>query len=484
MRAPLKNVIHVFWLTLSILMVGCFNLTPDYQSPDLNTAVPPTYEQTPVELTLPLIEDQWWQAFNDPKLSRLVDEALQNNWDLKQAAARVLEVRALYIQTRADLFPNIDIDALAERRRFGGGNIERAPTLNNYELSAPATFEIDLWSKLTSQTRAAWLDLLTEEENRRTIAQSVVAETISLYLQTEFFERRLQIAYQTVDTFERSLEFVNIRYRRGLTSELDVRQARRVLAEAQGLIPEIKQDLGTTQQQLAILIGRYPTTDPPRQQPDDYYKQLPPVPPGMPSELLLRRPDIRAAENRLKALNERVGAAIADRFPAITILGNYGWRNDEFNNLFDHISNIWNLTGTVTQPIFDAGRLKARQRAAEARFQQGVADYANTVLAAFSEVEGALLTRKRQLERRQWVNDFLSEARATQRVAQNRYIRGLVDYLDVLDAQRTRFQAEDDLVQVDLTLLTNRVSLYRALGGNWADPGMVPVRDDGIFFKF
>jgi len=201
-------------------------------------------------------------------------------------------------------------------------------------------------------------------------------------------------------------------------------------------------------------------------------------------EEVLKRPDIRAAEARLEALTQRIGSAKAARFPAITLTGNYGWNSDETNGLFKSDSLIWNFSRGVVQPLMDAGRLKARQRGVEAQYEQAVSDYADTVLNAFAEVEGALLIRKKQLERRQRELRFLEEARATQRVAQNRYLRGLVVYLDVLDAQQTRFTAEDNLALVDLNILTNRVNLHRALGGSWAVPEPIVVKGDGPFFEF
>jgi multidrug efflux system outer membrane protein len=347
-----------------------------------------------------------------------------------------------------------------------------------------ALFEIDLWSRLAKASRAAWNDILVDEENRRTIAQTLVAETINLYLQIEAFERRLQIAAESIAAFSRSLQFVETRYRRGLTSALDVRQARRILAGAQTRVPELQQQLGITQQQLSILLGRYPQTRPARPQPADYYRQPEPVPTGLPSTLLRQRPDIRSAEIRLQALNEQIGAAKADRFPKITLTGSYGWNADGKDRLFKSDSVIWNFARGVVQPIVDADRLKARQRGVEAQYQQAVSDYAKSILNAFAEVEGALLTRQKQLERRQREVIFLDEARATQRVAQNRYIKGLIQYLDVLDAQQTRFTAEDNLAQVDLSILTNRVNLHRALGGSWAVPQPIKLQRDGYFFDF
>ena len=194
------------------------------------------------------------------------------------------------------------------------------------------------------------------------------------------------------------------------------------------------------------------------------------MPSGLPSDLLLRRPDIRAAEANLRALNAKIGVAKANRFPKITLTGSFGYSSGELDRLFIPGNNLWNIAFGALQPIFDAGRLKAGQCAAEAQFQQGMVDYAKTVLTAFYEVESALLTRKEQMERRGKMLDFLAEARATQKVAENRYERGLTDYLTVLDAQRTRFQAEESLVLVELTILSNRVTLHRALGGGWGEP--------------
>jgi len=466
-------------------LVGCINLGPHYQRPDVNVQIPEFYQSDAVKSDGDAVmTDRWWHDFNDPELNRLVEAVLRYNWDLKQAAARILEARAQYVQISADRWPQVNFDYDWDQRHFGGVNVGRGRTITTHQVSFLALFEIDLWSRLAKASRAAWNEILADEENRRTIAQTLVAETISLYLQIEAFERRLQIAAESIAAFERSLQFVETRYRRGLTSALDVRQARRILAGAQIRVPELQQQLGITQQQLSILLGRYPQTRPARLQPSDYYRQPQPVPTGLPSDLLRRRPDIRAAELRLQALNEQIGAAKADRFPKITLTGSYGWNADGKDRLFKSDSVIWNFARGVVQPLVDADRLKARQRGVEAQFQQAVSDYANTILNAFAEVEGALLTRQKQLERRQREVVFLDEARATQRVAQNRYIKGLVQYLDVLDAQQTRFTAEDNLAQVDLNILTNRVNLHRALGGSWAVPQPIKLQRDGYFFDF
>jgi multidrug efflux system outer membrane protein len=429
---------------------------------------------------MPQPDDQWWRVFNDPELNHIVEEVLQNNLDIKIATAAVLEVRAQLVQSRADRLPKVDLNAEGQRRQrptIGLSTGETFTTTTNiYDFSLPASFEIDLWGRLARAEEAGRGNLLEAEENRLTVAQTVVAEAVTLYLQMESFERAIEIAERLVESFRRSLTLVESRYKRGLTSVLDVRQARRVLAGAQATLPSLRQDLGTTQQALAVLLGRYPKTRPPRLQPEDYYKRLDPVPPGLPSELLLRRPDIRVAEAQLVALNALVGVAKASRFPRIVLTGTYGYTSDALDRLFKPENELWSIALGITQPLFDAGKLQAGQRAAEARYQQGVVTYAKTVLTAFAEVEGAFLTREEQLQRRDYVVKFLREAREAQRIAESRYEKGLVDFLTVLDTQRTRFQAESDLVEVDFVLLNNRVNLHRALGGGWADPGPVMVK--------
>jgi len=473
---------RVLALTTYFFLYGCINLGPEYQRPDLGIQVPESYEFGPTAKQPLEVEDRWWEIFADRELNQLVEDALKYNWDIKQAAARILEVRARYVQVRSDRFPAVDVGGIKDRRQIIGGGSGDQSIVDTYDLTAAASFELDLWSKLKKASRAAWEDILREEENRRTVAQAVVAETITLYLGMEAIERRLQIAEQSIEAFRQSLQFVEIRYRRGLISVLDVRQASRVLAGSETLVPQLEQDLGIIQQQLAVLLGRYPQTQAPRRQPEDYFKRLSPVPPGLPSDLLMRRPDIRAAEAQLRSLNDLVGVAKAARLPRITLTGEYGWTSDDLNKLLRTDNILWNLTAGIVQPIFDAGRLKAGQRAAEARYEQGVAEYVKAVLDAFVDVERALLTRELQLDRREREITFLTEARATQRVAENRYVKGLINYLDVLNAQITRFQAEDNLVLVDLNILQNRVALHRALGGSWAEPEPLQIRDDGIFF--
>jgi len=452
-------------LSVSVAFTGCVKMGPDFTKPDMGPRVRASYQHVISGAGTGQIADRWWTAFNDPELDRLVEGVWSGNLDIKKALAAISEVQSYFVQSRADRFPNLQIQGTAGRQRILPGIESDA-----YTLSLPASFEIDLWGRLARAEEAALATLLKTEENARTAAQTIISEAIALYFQIESLERRIQITKQSIESYRRNLSFVERRYEGGVASILDLRQARRALAQAEASLPSLRQELGIRQQNLAVLSGRYPETRSARTQPKDYFRLPTPVPPGLPSDLLLRRPDIRAAEANLRALNAKIGVAKASRFPTIKLTGTFGYSSNELDRLFVPGSSVWNITSGALHPLFNAGKLKAGQRATEAQFRQGMADYARTVLSAFSEVESSLLTRKEQIEKREKVLTFLSEARATQRVAENRYERGLAGYLTVLDAQQARFQAEESLVLVELAILSNRVTLHRSLGGGWGDP--------------
>jgi len=472
--------LNVFLICLIAGVLGCTGMGPVYERPDLGLTVPAFWNQGVAKSRGPVADDRWWEAFGNSDLDQLVQDVLARNLDIREAAERVLEVRARLTSSRADRFPKIGLEAGARRQRQTvttsvptlAGVVQRQErvTMDSHNLSLPASFELDLWGRLARAEEAAREDLLQAEENRLTVAQGVVAEAVGLFLEMEALERRLHITRQRIANYRSSLALVERRYEHGLTSILDVRQARRALASAQASLPPLRQTLGERQHDLAVLAGRYPKVLEPQDLSEGHASLPGPVPSGIPSDILLRRPDIRAAEAALRALNARVGEAMANRFPRISLTGSFGYSSETLDLLLKPESELWNIALGITTPVFEAGRLRAAQRAAEARYRQGVVSYARTVLEAFSEVESALLARREQLERRDRVLAFLEEARATQEVAEARYNRGLVDYLNVLEAVQTRYQAEEDVVLVNLSLLTNRVALHRALGGGWASP--------------
>ena len=397
---------------------------------------------------------------------------MKHNFDLHMAMARVIEFRARLERARANRWPVVNLDAGAERQRLStidpifGHKVSR--TTDSFNISLPASYEVDLWGRLSGLESAARARLLKEEENLQVVAQSIVAETVSRYIQLWSLVRRQDYLQETVATLKDSLETVERRYSQGLAKSLDVRQARRTLAQAEAGLPVIADELVKVRHQLAVLAGRYPNLELFQGADVLDYDKLPPVPPGLPAQLLSRRPDIRAAEAELLALHSEVGAAYASRFPRITLTGSLGYASHELSELLKPESWFWRLAAGIVQPLIDGGRLKADQEIAEARFRQAVAGYAKTVLVAFAEVEASLASRRSLLDRRQRLATLVREAQATLETARKRYRQGLMDYLAVLDAQKVLITSRLDLVEADQALYQNRINLYRALGGGWA----------------
>jgi multidrug efflux system outer membrane protein len=468
------------------LLASCgfgFRTGPDYERPAevAEFPAPDTFLQAGGDTTPVLSRVRWWEVFGDSTLDRLIDEAVENNLDIRKATASVAEMAAYSRKALSDRLPAVVIDGDWARQKLPDAAATQGSsiggTTDSWNLSLGASYEWDLWGKWSRAHEAARADLAASIETRNTIIQSVIAETATLYFQIEATERRIKISEDLIDSYARSVNTIEARYRRGLTSALDLTQAQRSLASARSVLPQYRQELGGLQHRLAVILGRYPESTPPREQPEEYFRRLAPVPAGLPSDLLESRPDVRAAEERLRALNARYGVSVANLFPRITLTGNYGYTSGELDGLFRPDQVLWNLIAGVTKPIFNSQTLLTEKDAARARYEQGLADYAKTVLGAFAEVESALLTRREQLEKREYILEFLDKARVTLTIAQSRYDRGLVDYITVLDAWAARFQAEDSLVLVDLAILTNRVSLHRALGGNWIEADTTEKED-------
>ena len=470
------------WLGLVLILFltcGCFRMGPRYSPPVPEPAPPRSFQfapQTPAAAQESFALDQWWRSWDDPEIEALVRLTLVRNLDLVTAAARIKAALARVEQAGAGLLPALNLEAQGQTSRSSvafnrsglTGQVDR--TTESYNLSLAAAYEVDLWGRIRAGRGAAVADLLQARENRWTLAQSLVAESVTALLRARALARRLDVATRLVEAQVRTLSLVEGRYQRGLTSILDVRQARRSLARSRSQIPSLRQELGTTFQRLAVLTGRYPRVPDLAPLAQDPTPELSPIPAGLPSDLLRRRPDIRAAEAALHAASQRTGQARAARFPVISLTGRLGFSSDELGELFTDESNLWSLALGVSAPLYDGGLRSAREREAKAATESLAAEYALTLLTAFREVETALLTEQEQRKRRDHLALALVEAIATQEAALNRYQRGLADYLRVLEAQQTRFQVEDDLVLTELALWTNRVALHRALGGGWAKP--------------
>lgn len=455
----------VLVITLAILLLsGCTTLKRERA----DLGIPASYQHGGKEGGE--IPDRWWEEFGDEEINRLVAEVIERNYDIRIAAERVAEVRAELRKAGALLYPSIEFQTnLARQKQL----LSTSGTIYSSSISVTLlpSYEIDLWGKLSSGKKAKVAELLSSEENYRAVIQGAIADAISLYLEMEGIERKIGILKERLRIAKLNLKVVEGRYRRGLISYLDLLQARTHLKEVESQFPFLYRQLKDVQQRLAILSGRYPETRKERSQPVDYFRVLPPVPPGLPSQLLLRRPDIRAKERQMEALYQSLRMARAARFPIINLTGSYGFRSNQLKALFNPENRLWQIALGIVSPIFDAGKLRAEEEAQAARYREGIIDYARTVLQAFYEVESGLAKREELYRERERLLDLLSEAIKAWQVAQERYRQGLIDLLRVLDLEDRVFQTRERMVDVETAILKNRVFLYRALGGGWDQKG-------------
>ena len=461
-------------MVLVLLVAGCA-VGPDYVRPELTTEVPEDYvaEAAAAPDSIPDL-DQWWTAFSDTTLNKLVDHALVNNQDLRLAAARVLEARALLGGAKSDRWPTIEVGGTASRSKsslagFGGtGSAYR----NLYNGQLNANYEIDLWGRLSRAEESARATLLQSEMNRRTVTQTLVADVVRTWLQVRELQCQLGLTLRTKKSFTRTLRTVEERYAGGVVPALDVRLARQQLLNALAAEPEYRRQLGEGMRRLEILLGRYPAGIAATMEDEAMIlavmpAPLPPVPAGLPSNLLERRPDLMAAEAGLHASVANVGSAKARLYPTITLTAGAGYTSGEFDNWFEEASNVWSLAGNLFMPLINRGATMAQIRASEARAEQAVATYQKAVQAAFGEVESALDSERFQNEREQLLESSVREAQRSLELAQRRYSVGLDNLLSTLETQRRLFEAESQLLNTQRAYRTARVNLILALGGPW-----------------
>lgn len=412
----------------------------------------------------------WWRDFGSAELDSLVAEALASSPDLVSAAGRVLEARAQLRAARSGSWPSVEIGGDFNRSKFTmarfGGRGSIYSTL--WDASADAYWELDLWGRLSRTRRAAWADLLAGEARQTAVRQALVADVVRAWLLVRESEQQRDLSADTERSWAASLETVEERYVRGVSGSLDVHQARQALAAAGAMRAQWEQDLAAARRSLEILLGRYPSAavavggvDLPD------LPELPAVPPGLPSDLLERRPDIVAVELDLRAAVERIGAAKADLFPRLALTGSAGYSSPELDGLFTEGASVWSLIGNIGMPLLNRGARTAQVTAAEGRAEQARAAYVQTLLNGFREVESALTAGRVQDRRRALLRESAAHARSSLAVARDRYRRGLDPYLTVLDARRQHYRAESDLLRSEGLVRRARVDLIQALGGPW-----------------
>jgi multidrug efflux system outer membrane protein len=465
-------------LVIAAALAGCASVGPDYKRPAVPTA---SQWRTPTEGIGSLADLEWWQLFQDSSLRELIEIALDENKDLRLAVARVAEARAQLAVTRAAQFPQVDAQGSYTNQRFSQRSfpltaLGSSPGASGvdvqqdfYRTGLDLSFELDLWGRLRRATEAARADLLASGENTRTVLTTLISDVAQAYFTLLELDREANVDRQTLASRQASLELVRRRFDDGLTSELDVRRAEQELAAAAAAVPDIERRIAQTENRVSILLGRNPGSIA-RGMALDAQRLPPHVPADLPSALLERRPDIRQAEQKLISANAHIGEAKAAFFPRISLTGMFGLESASLSELFTGPARAWQVGPTVTFPIFHGGQLRGNLHAAEARQQQALIQYQQAIQQAFREVDDALVFRAKAGDIRTQQEARVQAAARALDIANLRYINGLGNYLDVLDAQRQLFSAQVDLAGTTRDQLTAVVQIYKALGGGWETP--------------
>jgi NodT family efflux transporter outer membrane factor (OMF) lipoprotein len=460
-----------FVLTASAMVASC-TLGRDYKRPAIET--PATYRSASAETSTASLADlQWFELFRDETLTKLVKTALQQNFELRIAAERVLQARAAYGITRADQFPSVDVsaDLVAARSSQRGANRGIPAGVDTDVSYTQAGFslgwELDVWGRLRRLSEAARAQYLATEEARHGVITTLVADVSETYLALRALDLELEIARRTRDVANDSLRLTETRRTSGVASGLDVRQAEQLLFTATGQIASIEREIAQAENALSLLLGQVPG-DVPRGQPLEALQAPPAVPAGLPSALLERRPDIRRAEQELVAANAQIGAAKAEYFPRISLTGFFGAQSRALTDLLSGPARLASATVGATAPVFNAGRTRGNVRLAEAIHREALVNYQRVIYTAFRDVSDGLAAYAKTSEQRTQQERLVETLSASSQLARQRYQGGLDSYLPVLDAQRNLFQGELELARLRQQQLASVVLLYRALGGGWS----------------
>ena len=461
-------------LLIAILSAGCA-VGPNYQRPA--TALPQSFrapEPLPPSQAASIADLKWFEVFHDEKLQELVRTALERNYDLRDAVARVEEARAGLGITRSNQFPTVGAGAAVDINRLSRDGATPIPSQllpsqnRNFGTAALQllSFEIDIWGKLRRATEAARANLLGAEENRKAVVTTLVSDVATSYLTLRELDYTLEISKRTLETREQSLGLTRSRQVGGVATQLDLRQAEQLVYTAAETIPEIQREIGQGENRISLLLGENPGSVVRGRGLTE--QDFPPeVPAGLPSALLERRPDIRAAEQNLIAANAEIGVARAAYFPQLSLSGALGGASTQLTSLFSGPHATWSLVPQVTQPIFTAGRIKSNVQLAQAERERALIQYERTIQTAFAEVSDALIAHQRVRESREKQEALVAALTDRLRLAYLRYRGGVDTQLNALDADRDLFQAELDLARIRLQEVLTVVELYKALGGGW-----------------
>jgi multidrug efflux system outer membrane protein len=450
-----------------LLMTGC-TLGPKYKRPPVT--VPDNYRGIAAEAgpqtTASFADQQWWNVFQDPQLQALIREALSQNYDVRIAAARVLQAQAALGITRADQFPTITGGASTSNDRVPATTVSRGYETSPFQVNLSLFWELDFWGKFRRATEAARATLLATEWGRRAVISSLVSNVASAYFQLLELDSQMEISRRTLGSRKESLHLAEVRARGGTTSLIDVRQSEQLVYAAAAAIPDLERRTEQQENLISILLGKNPAPVG-RGKPLVENPLLPVVPPGLPSSLLERRPDIQSAEQELVAANARIGVAKAAYFPEITLTAVGGYQSPALTNLFTGPAGLWSFGGQLLQPIFTGGRIRSNVRLTEAQKLEAVLVYQQSIQQAFREVSDSLVAYRKNQEFRVQQELLNNSAQDTTRLANMRYKGGVTSYLEVLDSDTRYFDAQLGLAQAQLNERLALVQLYNALGGGW-----------------
>ena len=449
----------------AFLFLSACTIGPDYQRP---TVISPGTWTISYDIAADLTDSAWWQQFNDPVFDELIAIALTNNLDLQAAVARVDQYLGQLRTTRAEYFPQIGASANVARQddTDTGLTLPGGP-YNNYQGALNASWEIDLWGRVRRMNEAARAELLASEAGRRSVLLSLVSNIASNYIVLRGLDRQLEIAWETQQAYAESLRIFRLRHKYGTVSSVEVSQVESEYESARQIIPKLEARIAQREHLISLLLGRNPGPIPRGKKIGDL--TVPVIPAGLPAELLEQRPDIIQAEQALIAANARIGVAKALYFPRISLTGAFGTASIHSSKLFEADSKTWQIGGDVLAPIFTFGAIEGQVMSSEAAQREALYRYRQSIIAAFSEVEDALVATSKGRESQAAKHRQVSALKKYSQLAGYQYDVGTTSYLQVLDANRSLFSGQLDYVQIQTEALTSLVDVYRTMGGGWLD---------------
>jgi multidrug efflux system outer membrane protein len=449
---------------------GC-TLGPNYKRPSVTA--PTAYrglssEAAGTTSTASLADQKWWEVFQDNQLQDLIRTALSNNYDVRIAASRVLQAQGQLGITRADQYPTLNVGGTGLNQRSPAIGPIPTYTTTYGQVTASSAWNLDFWGKYRRATEGARANLLASDWARQQVVSTLVGSVASSYFQLRELDLALEISKNTLASRKESLELTTQLTEHGIDTMLDQRQTEELVYTAAAQIPDLERQIEQQENAISLLLGNNPGPVPRglnlTEQP-----HAPEVPAGLPASLLERRPDIRQAEARLIAANAQIGVARAAYFPQISLTGSAGFESVALTSLFSGPAGLWSLAGSVTEPIFQGGRIKSGVRLAEAQQQEALLTYQQTIQGAFRDVSNALIAYRKNREFRIEQERLTASAQDAARLSEMRFRAGATDYLEVLTNETNHFTDELTLVQAQFNELQALVQLYQALGGGWSE---------------